>query len=260
MRTRLPRLSLRRRGTRERRTTTPRSVVFHAHSHRFGLVAEVKLYRLRARASLCGRSWTDTILVCRATATSTSRRVPLSAFGWIARTSRSVYLLQADERICFDTLTVVERIQEGQHYQLRRLTGDLESFEKEQYDMIRAAFLKYRSAHLLPRTSHSALTLASFECSLQARIGGMDGIFCAYHTTSVIHGFQYISLPEMDEALFGGSAMGEQNFGLSVAILERVFKTATEIYPGCVRTSLSSSFALLNEARTDDQVWSRVST
>ena len=115
----------------------------------------------------------------------------------------------------------VENVEEGRHYQLRTLTGQLESFERERYDMMRAAFLKY---------------------SLQCRIGAMDGIFCAYHTTSTIHGFQYISVAEMDEALFNSQTMGDQNFALSVQILERVFEEATKLYPRRVsvpRRSLS---------------------
>jgi hypothetical protein len=36
-------------------------------------------------------------------------------------------------------------IQEGRHYQINSLTGALESFEKERYDMIRASYLKYSS-------------------------------------------------------------------------------------------------------------------
>jgi hypothetical protein len=46
-------------------------------------------------------------------------------------------------------------------YTISKAMGYLESFEREKYDLIRAAFLKY---------------------SFQARIGKMDGIFLAYHS------------------------------------------------------------------------------
>lgn len=46
-------------------------------------------------------------------------------------------------------------------YTLWRKNGRTESFEKEKYDLIRSAFLKY---------------------SMQVRIGAMHGIFLAYHS------------------------------------------------------------------------------
>lgn len=46
-------------------------------------------------------------------------------------------------------------------YLISKAEGDLESFEREKYDLVRSAFLKY---------------------SMQVRIGQMDGIFLAYHS------------------------------------------------------------------------------
>jgi hypothetical protein len=46
-------------------------------------------------------------------------------------------------------------------YLISKGQGELESFEREKYDLIRSAFLKY---------------------SMQVRIGNMDGIFLAYHS------------------------------------------------------------------------------
>ncbi|KAJ9478695.1 putative mitochondrial translation system component PET127 [Pseudozyma hubeiensis] len=100
---------------------------------------------------------------------------------------------------------------EGSGYQIRRSTGVLESFEREYFDMIRAAFLKY---------------------NFQARIGHMDGIFVAYHTTSTIFGFQYISVEEMNERLFGTQEMADQAFRLSLGMMERVLDAATGVFPG----------------------------
>lgn len=79
------------------------------------------------------------------------------------------------------------------------------------YDMSRAAFLKY---------------------SMQVRIGGMDGIFVAYHNTARIFGFQYVPLREMDRILHGTSEMGEQAFNLSVHLLEKILETASDAFPG----------------------------
>ncbi|KAG5220919.1 mitochondrial protein Pet127-domain-containing protein [Salix suchowensis] len=53
--------------------------------------------------------------------------------------------------------------EENSGYLIRTLQGPLESFEREYYDLIRSAFLKY---------------------SFQARIGNMDGVLVAYHNTA----------------------------------------------------------------------------
>ncbi|CDW97253.1 hypothetical protein [Sporisorium scitamineum] len=100
---------------------------------------------------------------------------------------------------------------EGSGYQIRRATGVLESFEREYFDMIRAAFLKY---------------------NFQARIGHMDGIFVAYHTTSTIFGFQYIPVEEMNERLFGSQEMADQAFKLSLGLMEKVLDAATSMFEG----------------------------
>jgi hypothetical protein len=104
----------------------------------------------------------------------------------------------------------------GSGYQIKTRTGNWESFEREYFDMIRAAFLKY---------------------SLQVRMGRMDGIFVAFHNTEKIFGFQYISLDEMDAALHEGpgSGIGGQEFKMSLALLNKMLDKATERYPGKVR-------------------------
>lgn len=99
---------------------------------------------------------------------------------------------------------------EGSGYQIRRATGVLESFEREYFDMIRAAFLKY---------------------CFQARIGHMDGIMVAYHTTSTIFGFQYIPVEEMNERLFGSQEMADQAFKLSLGMMEKALDAATSLFP-----------------------------
>ncbi|KAK4156308.1 mitochondrial protein Pet127-domain-containing protein [Chaetomidium leptoderma] len=101
----------------------------------------------------------------------------------------------------------------GLGYEIRNRFGLWESFEREYYDMIRSAFLKY---------------------SLQVRMGRMDGIFVAFHNTERIFGFQYIPLPEMDLALHGQTnvTLGDREFKLSVHLLNKVLNKVTKKYPG----------------------------
>ena len=95
-------------------------------------------------------------------------------------------------------------------YRITRTEGLFYSFEREYYDMMRSAFLKY---------------------SMQVRIGGMDGILVAYHNTDEVFGFQYIRLEEMDAALFGNSLMGGTAFGHTVQILNSLLNRVTELIP-----------------------------
>ncbi|PHH52690.1 mRNA degradation protein pet127, mitochondrial [Ceratocystis fimbriata CBS 114723] len=97
-------------------------------------------------------------------------------------------------------------------YEIKGRYGNWESFEKEYFDMIRSAFLKY---------------------SLQVRMGLMDGIFVAYHNINRIFGFQYISLNEMDSAIHGTeeTALGDAEFKLSLQLLNEMLNIVTEKYP-----------------------------
>lgn len=112
--------------------------------------------------------------------------------------------------------------EEGSGYQIKSRQGAWESFEREYFDMIRSAFLKY---------------------SLQVRMGRMDGIFVAFHNTDRIFGFQYISLSEMDSTLHGqwDTNLGDQEFKFSVALLNEVLDRATKKYPNTVSNSASIS-------------------
>ncbi|KAI1825610.1 Pet127-domain-containing protein [Xylaria intraflava] len=102
--------------------------------------------------------------------------------------------------------------EKGLGYEIRGRHGQWESFEREYYDMIRSAFLKY---------------------SLQVRMGRMDGIFVAFHNTQRIFGFQYIPLSEMDMALHGTSnlELGDQEFMLSLNLLNEILNRATQKWP-----------------------------
>ncbi|GAA5844000.1 hypothetical protein JCM9279_003698 [Rhodotorula babjevae] len=114
--------------------------------------------------------------------------------------------------------------EEGAGYVIDKLRGPWESFEREYYDLIRSAFLKYQ---------------------FQARIGCMDGIFVAYHSTARFYGFQYVPISEMDEALFGNSATGDAVFRLALGVLETILHRAKDCYPG---ESVNATFAVDQEA------------
>lgn len=109
----------------------------------------------------------------------------------------------------------VQNFHLGSGYQIKTHTGLFESFEREYFDMIRAAFLKY---------------------SLQVRMGAMDGIFVAFHNTEKIFGFQYISIDEMDTALHGNpdTRIGNEEFKLSLRLFNTLLDRATEKYPNQV--------------------------
>lgn len=98
--------------------------------------------------------------------------------------------------------------EENSGYLIKKLTGPLESFEKEYYDLIRSAFLKY---------------------SFQARIGNMDGVLVAYHNTARIFGFQYVPLEEMEARLYGPGD-GSRVFDKCLRLLEFVLKEVVGVY------------------------------
>lgn len=67
-------------------------------------------------------------------------------------------------------------------YQIWKLTGQYELFQREYHDLIRlAGLLKYL---------------------MQARIGQMDGIFVAYHNINTFFGFQYLPLEDIDKTFY----------------------------------------------------------
>ncbi|ETW81737.1 hypothetical protein HETIRDRAFT_237178, partial [Heterobasidion irregulare TC 32-1] len=100
--------------------------------------------------------------------------------------------------------------EENSGYIIRTLQGPLESFEKEYYDLIRSAFLKY---------------------SFQARIGNMDGVLVAYHNTARIFGFQYVPLSEMDSCIFGSEGRGDRVFEKCVQMMEAIMTEAVHQFP-----------------------------
>ena len=105
----------------------------------------------------------------------------------------------------------VENYQNYLNYRLRKPTGLFESFEREYYDMVRSAFLKF---------------------SLQVRIGKMDGIMVGFHNTEEIFGFQYIPLSEMDFCVFGNSQFADASFSLCIKIFDNMLQEVTSRFPG----------------------------
>lgn len=106
----------------------------------------------------------------------------------------------------------VTNFRKGMGYEIRNRFGMWESYEREYYDMIRAAFLKY---------------------SLQVRVGRMDGIFVAFHNIERIFGFQYIPLSEMDLALHGQEdpTLGDREFQFSLKLWNAILDKATTKFP-----------------------------
>lgn len=96
-------------------------------------------------------------------------------------------------------------------YEIKEKHGIYQSFEREYYDMLRSAFLKY---------------------SLQARIGNMRGIFCAYHNTQKLFGFEFISLDDMERDLFGSQELANAMFRFSMESLNMILLHIVKIFPG----------------------------
>jgi len=114
-------------------------------------------------------------------------------------------------RACISLRMDILNYEENSGYLIKTQHGFLESFEREYYDLIRSAFLKY---------------------SFQARIGNMDGVMVAYHNTEQIFGFQYIPLLEMDERLFGPEeGIGDKVFNKCIGLLEAILPEAAACYP-----------------------------
>ncbi|KAF9527551.1 mitochondrial protein Pet127-domain-containing protein [Crepidotus variabilis] len=114
-------------------------------------------------------------------------------------------------RACVSVRMDILNYEENSGYMIKDQTGVFESFEREYYDLIRSGFLKY---------------------SFQVRIGNMDGVMVTYHNTERIFGFQYISLDEMDERLFGTTpGIGNQVFNYCVSLLEEIMHDVSKCFP-----------------------------
>lgn len=140
------------------------------------------------------------------------------------------------------------QIHEGSFYQIKSLQGLFESYEREQYDLIRSALFKY---------------------SLQARIGRMDGIFVAYHNIRKMFGFEYLPLADIDfiyhsiglkltdtEGLYeNATSIAEREFQLSIAALSKILDAVTTKYPKkSVNLLIKSPSSKMEAAKSGSQM------
>ncbi|KAJ3972992.1 mitochondrial protein Pet127-domain-containing protein [Lentinula raphanica] len=135
-------------------------------------------------------------------------------------------------RACLPIRMDILNFEESSGYVIRSNTGLMGSFEREYFDLIRSAFLKYQ---------------------FQARIGNMDGVFVAYHNTARMFGFQYIPLEEMDQRLFGPAAgAGDRVFQKCMETLELISEEIISCFPG---QSVNCTFETQDGLGKDLNIW-----
>ena len=105
----------------------------------------------------------------------------------------------------------MQRYQKYTHLKLKSIKGSHNSYEREFYDMVRSVFVKY---------------------SMQGRIGDMSGMFLAYHNTLELFGFEYITLDEIDDFVFGSPHMAEKFFSLLLDMFGEILDRFTERFAG----------------------------
>ncbi|KAF8208860.1 mitochondrial protein Pet127-domain-containing protein [Mycena galopus ATCC 62051] len=134
-------------------------------------------------------------------------------------------------RACLPVRMDILNWEENSGYLIKSAQGLVESFEREYYDLIRSAFLKY---------------------GFQVRIGNMDGVIVAYHNTAKMFGFQYVSLEEMDQRLFGSEpGAGDRVFQKCVGLLECIAPEIIQCFPN---QSLKCTFEC-EEGSKELNVW-----
>ena len=107
---------------------------------------------------------------------------------------------------------------------LDSIAGSFLSFEREYYDLMRSAMLKY---------------------NFQVRIGHMNGVLVAYHNTAEIFGFEYLSIEEMNRSIFGSCELGNAMYEYSFSILQKIVGTLTPRFAGeTIRVTLYANRAL----------------
>lgn len=121
-----------------------------------------------------------------------------------------VGIVDIKTRATFAIRMNVAEYQEHLHYKLDKVLGFDRSFEREFYDMTRAAFLKY-----------------IFQC----RIGSMAGVFVAYHNTAEMFGFEFLSAKEMEFAVFQSRTLADLTFDVSCKILTEICDHVTTRFP-----------------------------
>lgn len=103
----------------------------------------------------------------------------------------------------------LDNFKDNAHVKISRISGANGSYEREFYDMVRGAFLKY---------------------SLQLRIGRMSGAFFTYHNTTQVLGFEYVSLKEIESYVFGSPRWANVAVGLSFELLGVIFDKAAKSF------------------------------
>jgi len=96
-------------------------------------------------------------------------------------------------------------------YEIKTLSGRHSSYEREFYDLIRGAFLKY---------------------IFQLKIGGMDGALVSYHNTEKIFGFEYIKLDDMERRIFGNTKFSDVIFKASLKMMQETLDYIVKDFPG----------------------------
>lgn len=84
-------------------------------------------------------------------------------------------------------------------YDMNSLLGKHSSYEREFYDLIRGAFLKYL---------------------FQLKIGGMDGAFISYHNTRKVFGVEYVTIQDIERRIFGNKNFSDIIFKASLKMLQ----------------------------------------
>ncbi|CAK72001.1 unnamed protein product (macronuclear) [Paramecium tetraurelia] len=87
-------------------------------------------------------------------------------------------------------------------YEINQYKGLFQSFEREYYDLIRGAFLKW---------------------AIQLKIGRMDGAFVAYHNLLEIQGFEYIKSSEIYKRVFGTEEFSDLSLLVGSRIATKLF-------------------------------------
>ncbi|KAJ7935565.1 mitochondrial protein Pet127-domain-containing protein [Mycena leptocephala] len=132
-------------------------------------------------------------------------------FGTYLRRLPGTGVFDIKTRACLPVRMDILNWEENSGYLIKSAHGLVESFEREYYDLIRSAFLKY---------------------GFQVRIGDMDGVIVAYHNTARMFGFQYVSLEEMDQRLFGTEpGVGDRVFQKCVGLLESIAPEIVQCFP-----------------------------
>lgn len=72
----------------------------------------------------------------------------------------------------------------------------------------------------------------------------MDGVLVTYHNTSQIFGFEYVTLEDMDECLYGNKLAGNHIFECSLKLLNLISEEITLKFPEQVGNIIFQSLCL----------------